>query len=97
VDPRTPSARSISMRHLIVTDSDIIEAIGFKTTAYLLGTLEVVFKATPDVVYTYERVGFDAFTELVSAESIGKAFHEKFKKTKHPFTKSERKKPTLKK
>jgi hypothetical protein len=85
------------MRHLLVTDSDIIESIGFKTTAYLLGTLEVVFKATPDVVYAYEKVGFDTLTELLSAESIGKTFHEKFRKTKHPFTKSERTKPTLKK
>lgn len=85
------------MRHLTVTDSDIIEAIGFKTSGYLLGTLEVVFKATPDVVYTYEKVGFDTFTDLVSAESIGKMFHEKFRKTKHPFTKSERQKPTLRK
>lgn len=85
------------MRHLLVTDSDIIEAIGFKTTSYLLGTLEVVFKASSDVVYTYEKVGFDAFTELLSSESIGKTFHELFKKKKHPFTKSERKKPTLKK
>jgi len=84
------------MRHLIVTDSDIIEAIGFKTTAYLLGTMEIVFKATPDVIYTYDKVGFDTFTDLLSAESIGKTFHEKFRKTKHPFTKSDRK-PTLKK
>lgn len=85
------------MRHLLVTDSDIIEAIGFEPTAYLVGTLEVVFKASPDVVYQYKKVGFDTFTQLISAESIGKSFHEMFKKTKHPFTKSDRKKPTLKK
>ncbi len=85
------------MRHLLVTDSDIIEAIGFEPTAYLLGTLEVVFKSTPDVVYSYERVGFDTFTNLISSESIGKTFHEMFRKTKHPFKKSERKRPTLKK
>lgn len=85
------------MRHLLVTDSDIIESVGFEPTAYLLGTLEVVFKATPDVVYRYEKVGFDTFTSMISADSIGKAFHESFRKTKHPFTKSDRKRPTLKK
>lgn len=84
------------MRHLIVPDSDIIESIGVEVTAYLLCTLEVVFKSTPDVVYSYEKVGFDVVMELLSAESIGKSFHEKFRKTKHPFTKSA-KKPTLKK
>jgi hypothetical protein len=84
------------VRHLIVTDSDIIDSIGFAPTTHLLGTLEVVFKATPDVVYSYERVGYDTFTKLISAESIGKEFHEAFRKTKHPFTKSARK-PTLKK
>lgn len=87
------------MRHLIVTDSDIIEAIGFDpvlSTSGVVGALEVVFKATPDVVYRYEKVGIDDFVRLVSAESIGKSFHEMFRKTKHPFTKSTRK-PSLKK
>lgn len=88
------------MRHLLVTDSDIIESIGFEwpgSNDGLLGSMEVVFKATPDVVYRYNAVDPDAFVRLISAESIGKAFHEKFRKTKHPFTKSDRKKPTLKK
>lgn len=91
------------MRHLIVTDSDIIESIGFEPTIGNkpgqrgLGKLEVVFKSSPDMVYTYDRVGFDSFVVLVSAESIGKSFHEMFKKTKYPFTKSAYQKPTLKK
>lgn len=89
------------MRHLTVTDSDIIESIGFEPSVGVvgrgpLGTLEVVFKSSTDTIYTYERVGFDTFVVLVSSESIGKTFHEMFRKTKHPFTKSERK-PTLKK
>lgn len=88
------SDRVRHMRHLIVPDSDIIESIGFKPIignvpgAKGLGTLEVVFKASTDTVYTYERVGFDTFAVLVSAESIGKTFHEMFRKTKYPFTKA---------
>lgn len=88
------------MRHLLVTDSDIIEAIGFelkKSPSGLLGTLEVVFKSTPDTVYRYENVNGEVFVALAAAESIGKTFHEMFRKTKAPFTKSERKRPTLKK
>jgi hypothetical protein len=87
------------MRHLIVPDSDIIDSIGFEQSPInpeLLGALEVIFKSTPDIVYRYESVGVDTFIRLISAESIGKSFHELFKRTKHPFTKSE-KKPTLKK
>lgn len=76
------------MRHLIVQDSDIIESVGVEVTAYLLCSLEVVFKSDTSTIYRYERVGFDAVMELLSAESIGKAFHEKFRKTKYPFTKS---------
>jgi hypothetical protein len=86
------------VRHLVVTDSDIIDLIGFEwpgSNDGLLGTMEIVFKATPDVVYRYSAVDPDTFVRLISAESIGKAFHERFKKTKHPFTKSIR--PTLKK
>lgn len=89
------------MRHLTITDSDIIESVGFEPTfnskSGLLGVLEVVFKSTPEVVYVYDKVGADTFVQLVTAESIGKTFHELFRKTKHPFTKSDRKKPTLKK
>ena len=87
------------MRHLTVTDSDIIESIGFEnpmSPSGLVGAVEIVFKATPDIVYRYEHVTATDFGQLVSAESIGKAFHEMFRKPKHPFTKSERK-PTLKK
>lgn len=81
------------MRHLTVTDSDIIEAIGFDNES---GALEVVFKSSASDVYRYERVQSDMFLRLISAESIGKAFHELFRKTKYPFTKSARQ-PTLKK
>ena len=87
------------MRHLTVPDSDTIEAIGYEQTqspSGALGALEVVFKATPNVVYRYEGVGPNTLATLVSAQSIGKLFHELFKKTKHPFTKSVRS-PTLKK
>ena len=86
------------MRHLIVPDSDIIESIGYEdSVGSKAEALEVVFKSTPDVVYRYERVSKDAFVALVTAESIGKTFHEMFRKTKHPFTKSDRQKSTLKK
>lgn len=104
MDPLQHAARregiGIVMRHLIVTDSDIIESIGFDwpgSNNGLLGFMEVVFKATPDVVYRYSSVDPEDFVRLISAESIGHAFHEKFRKTKHPFTKSDRKRPTLKK
>ena len=80
------------MRHLIVPDSDIIEAIGYDAEA-----IEVVFKSTPDVVYRYENVPGGVFAALCGAESIGKKFHELFRKTKYPFTKSVRQKSTLKK
>ena len=79
------------MRHLVVTDSDIIEAIGFDNET---GALEVIFKSSSTEVYRYERVPIDTFARLISAESIGKAFHELFRKTKFPFTKSARP-PTL--
>lgn len=87
------------MRHLLVTDSDIIEAIGFEPSkespAATRGALEIVFKSSPDQLYRYEDVGFSEFLRLVAADSIGKTFHELFRKTKYPFTKSAR--PTLKK
>jgi hypothetical protein len=89
------------MRHLTVEDSDIIEAVGFQVTAVLkstpVGALEVVFKKTPDVVYRYADVPLFDFVVLIGAESMGSAFHEMFRKTEHPFTKSRRAKPTLKK
>lgn len=78
------------MRHLLVPDSDIIHSIAFEPTAYLVGTLEVVFKGALDTIYTFERVAFDNFTAMIAAESIGKSFHDLFRKTKHPFTKSVR-------
>lgn len=88
------------MRMLTVTDSDIIEAIGFDTSKnpndHSGGTLEVVFKSSLDHVYSYEGVPASAFAQLVSADSIGKEFHELFRKTKYPFVKSTRQ-PTLKK
>lgn len=88
------------MRHLIVTDSDIIESIGFDNNTYKgiqFGAMEVVFKSTPEIVYRYENVPIAAFALVITAPSIGKAFHERFRKTKFPFTKSERQKPMLKK
>jgi hypothetical protein len=76
------------MRHFLVQDSDNIHSIGFEGTGYLVGALEVVFKADVTTVYRYEKVAYDQFVEMLGSESIGKAFAEKFKKTKHPFTKS---------
>jgi hypothetical protein len=85
------------MRHLLVQDSDIIHSVGFEPNAYLTGAMEVVFKSDLDTVYRYERVAFDTFTQLISSESIGKSFHEMFRKTKHPFKKSVREQDKLKK
>jgi hypothetical protein len=83
------------MRLLTVTDSDIIDAVGFEADG-MTSALEVVFKSSPDQVYRYEDVGITAFIKLITSESIGKTFHELFRKTKYPFTKSTRS-PTLKK
>lgn len=81
------------MRHLIVQDSDIIEAVGYQPNTgraggVPVGALEVVFKATPDTVYRYLGVTVEDFVALVTAERIGVTFVEKYRKTKHPFTKS---------
>lgn len=81
------------MRYLTVTDSDIIESVGFTITELRhaggsFGTLAVVFKSSPKDVYEYENVFVDTFVKLISAESIGKAFHEVFRNTKYPFRKS---------
>ena len=86
------------MRHLTVTDSDIIESVGFSYDKkdLMQGTLEVVFKSSPSDVYRYDGVRLETFAALVSADSIGKAFHDLFRKTMYPFTKSA-KQPTLKK
>lgn len=85
------SAEGIGVRHLLVTDSDIIHSVGFEVVKYLTCTLEVVFKSDTDTVYRYENVEATTVLELLSAkESIGKTFHEKFRKTKFPFTKSMR-------
>lgn len=80
------------MRMLTITDSDIIEAIGFKTTDKdkRLGMLGVVFKSSSNDVYLYEGVRYEVYVELRLANSIGKTFHKLFRKTKHPFTKSAR-------
>jgi len=88
------------MRHLTVTDSEIIESIGYEVQAVLksgaTGALEVVFKSSPDVVYRYDNVVSGTFLQLIMADSIGEEFHRAFRKTKYPFTKSQRQ-PTLKK
>ncbi len=84
------------MRHLMVTDSDIVESIGYDPKGGTVsGALELVFKSTPRIVYRYPDVTEKEFVQLVTSESIGKAVHDMFRKTKRPFTKSER--PTLKK
>ena len=88
------------MRLLTVTDSDIIEAIGFsidgpQVNGGTFGTLGIVFKSSADVVYEYKDVAAETFVKLVSGESVGKSFHEFFRKSKYPFTKSAR--PDLKK
>lgn len=87
------------MRHLKVTDSAVIESIGFDNAGYKspdFGAMEVTFQGEPDLVYRYENVPAVSFAGIVGSPSIGKAFIERFKKTKHPFTKSQRA-PTLKK
>jgi len=82
------------MRLLNVTDSDNIEAIGFdpKNKTEEHGTLAMVFKQPngkpSEEVYLYDGVPYAVFVELISAESIGKAFYPLFRKTKYPFTKS---------
>ena len=84
------------MRLMTVPDSDIIDAIGFKETntepvhGTVYGTLGVVFKSSPNDVYEYKEVAADTFARLVGGESVGKLFHELFRKTKYPFTKSAR-------
>lgn len=93
------------MRMLTVTDSDIIEAVGFAIDARsaedpnrgggVFGTLGVVFKSSPGDLYEYAGVPAQTFAKLVGGDSVGKAFHDLFRKTKYPFTKSAR--PTLKK
>lgn len=86
------------MRLLNVPDSETIEAVGYERAAGESGgTLGVVFKASPDVIYRYEGVSPEILASLVSSHSIGKTFHDGFRKTKHPFTKSARETPTLKK
>lgn len=80
------------MRYLIVTDSEIIESVGYDNKAEDK-QLHVIFKATPDVVYQYDCEPRE-FVNFVSADSIGKTFHERFKKAK--FIKSQHQ-PTLKK
>jgi hypothetical protein len=84
------------MRHLTIPDSYIIESVGFSREGYKglsHGAMEVVFKSAPDVVYRYENVKQSAFVTIVAGDSPGKTFHELFRETKHPFTKSMRSKP----
>lgn len=83
------------MRHLIVTDSEIIHSVAFDPGGEV-DALEVVFKSSPDTVYRYEDVTANEFVKLVTADSIGSTFDAMFKKTKKKFTKSQRA-PTLKK
>lgn len=80
------------MRMLTVSDSDIIDAVGFDPTdkAAFRGTLGVTFKSSPEEVYLYKDVRYELYFDMTSAESIGKAFHDLFKKQKYPFTKSAR-------
>ena len=91
------------MRFLKVTDSDVIDAVGFAedpdispqstwtaASSAVFGSLGVIFKASPDDVYVYAGVSSETFVKLVAADSIGKAFHELFRKNKYPFTKSAR-------
>lgn len=83
------------MRMLKVTDSKDIIEIGYDVAGKQrlgkdVGTLDVVFKAMPDMVYRYEGVSPHVFADLVSAPSLGKKFAEDFRKTKHPFSKSQR-------
>lgn len=82
------------MRLLQVTDSDIIEAIGFgelyETASDTYGVLGIVFKSSPNDLYEYKDVSAGTFAKLVGGESVGKVFHEHFRKPKYPFTKSAR-------
>lgn len=79
------------MRLLAVSDSDIIDCVGYDAEKK---QVQIVFKSTPDVVYAYDATA-DEFATLVASESIGSHFHKNIKK--RAFTKSERLKPTLKK
>ncbi len=79
------------MRHLIITDSDIIEAVGYDEKNE---RIEVVFKATPDQVYQYVGTEHE-FVLLVTADSVGSHFHKTLKKRQ--FTKSMRSTPIQKK
>ena len=78
------------MRHLQVSDSDIIKSVAYDTERE---ELKVVFKATPDVVYSYGATEHE-FVSFVTADSIGSFFHKNFKK--RAFTKSQLE-PDLKK
>lgn len=80
------------MRYLTVHDSEIIEAVGYDSKVEDK-QLHVIFKATPEIIYQYDCEPAE-FVKFVSSESIGKMFHERFKKAK--FIKSQRQ-PTLKK
>lgn len=79
------------MRLMTVTDSEIIEAVGYDPAGLQVG---VVFKSSPTVLYKYECSNAE-FLEFVSADSMGGHLHYVFKK--RAFTKSERPAPTLKK
>lgn len=95
------------MRHLMVTDSEVIESIGYELDGpglgrpqlgreANLGTLEVVFKTTPKFVYRYPQVTSQEFVKIATADSIGKAVHEILRKANRSFTKSEREVPLKK-
>ena len=78
------------MRLMTVTDSDMIEAVGYDPDGMRLG---VVFKSSPSTIFGYECSHLE-FSQLISAESIGKHFHATFRR--RAFTKSVRP-PTLQK
>lgn len=61
------------MRMLGVSDSTNIAEVGYDPD---YRTLDVVFVAAPDVVYTYHKVGMVRFVKLVSAPSIGNYFKQ---------------------
>ena len=79
------------MRLMTVTDSEIIEAVGYDPAGLQLG---VVFKSSPTTIYKYECSNAE-FLEFISAERMGPFLHKVFKP--RPFTKSERTPPTLNK
>lgn len=66
--------------------SDNLMEVGIDSHQKLL---EVVFRAAPHVVYTYQNVSILKFVNLVTSPSIGSFFQEEIRSRPdvHPYTK----------